>query len=156
MKKKNKLFVIIILSVFGVVQIGCAVSFLLNMLGIIIIGPPEKPKPDPLPENGIYFCEELNMSIDFTTFNEYYYKDNSPVECITVYGNDEEHYLLEARGSQFMLYKTEFVYIDKGTLFEDKYHPLYMSGEYSFNNGLFLLMPDEGGAYAFTTESFSE
>ena len=80
-----------------------------------------------LPKEGVFYCEEVNMSIDFSKFNE------GIVESVKKYNDD---------GLSFYFYRCE-VDGDKITISSKTQVP-FISGEFSYSNDEFVITEDGG------------
>lgn len=143
MNKKGSVFGIIILVFVVVIVWVHIIGAILALTNTIRIGPEDPIPLAPRPVVGTYYCEELKMSIDFTTYNACYSEEADRVSCVTVYNDDlseETYYLLKLWGSMFYIYETE----------EYRTNEIFMYGTYSYKNGVFFLIPDESAPYSFT------
>lgn len=93
-----------------------------------------------LPDSGIWYCEELKISIDFTKFHQ---------------GNNECAYFYNEDGS-YELYKC---LIDYGTtigISSADEEDLYYIGNFNFKEDTFIIITFDGKEYAFRQSKTQE
>lgn len=86
-----------------------------------------------IPEEGIWYCDELKISIDFS-------KIDKPTECAKLYNEDGTHQMLEC--------KIDFVSVMDFFLGDS----IYLSGGIKFKDDKFILTTDKSYVFLKQTE----